>query len=445
MPAESDNRRLLFVSPVGFIGGAERVLLECIRQARIRRPDWEITLLQFDEGPLKEAAEKLGVKVEVLGLPNFLSKTGDSKLIRHESRRTVSEVRARSIDSEKLAVEPQGIPPFLKPDERAGNQSGPSGIFRKATSMPAKLVSAWRFYSQLRKFIRRLQPDLIHSNGLKSHMLLSVAQPRNAKVLWHIHDFYSHRPKIQAWIRRLSRRSLGGFAISSAVAKDITSVVPRWPVHLLENCVDTVHFAPGDQECARLDSIAGMPSEFDGLRFGLIATYANWKGHDAFLKALAKVPNVRGYIIGDPIYSTMGSQWSRSQLEELATSLGIRERVGFVSFQADPTWVYRSLDVVVHASVRPEPFGLTIIEAMACGRPVIISDAGGAHDLFTDGHDGIGHIPGDIESLATAFRSLATNDELRRRIAQNARQSAVQRFSTERFGDKLIEVYDASI
>ncbi len=276
-------------------------------------------------------------------------------------------------------------------------------------------------------------------------MLLAVTQPRSEKVLWHIHDFYSHRPKVQAWIRRLSKRSLGGFAISSAVANDIASVVPNWPVHLLENCVDTIRFSPGDQECARLDELAGLPADLNVLRFGLIATYANWKGHDAFLKALARVPNVRGYIIGDPIYSTVGSQWNRSQLEELATSLGIRQRVGFVSFQSDPTWVYRSLDVVVHASIRPEPFGLTIIEAMACARPVIISDAGGAHDLFTDGHDGIGHLPGDIESLVSAMVKLTSNDELRRQVGQNARLSALQRFSTERFGDKLLEVYDASI
>jgi glycosyltransferase involved in cell wall biosynthesis len=177
---------------------------------------------------------------------------------------------------------------------------------------------------------------------------------------------------------------------------------------------------------------------------GLIATYANWKGHDAFLKALAKVPNIRGYIIGDPIYATVGSQWTRAQLEELAISLGVRDRVGFVSFQSDPTWVYRSLDVVVHASTRPEPFGLTIIEAMACGRPVIVSDAGGAHDLFVDGHDGIGHVPGDVDSLASAILRLASEGSLRDRLAQNARQSALQRFSQDRFGQKLIQVYELS-
>ena len=53
--------------------------------------------------------------------------------------------------------------------------------------------------------------------------------------------------------------------------------------------------------------------------------------------------------------------------------LGIEQYVVRVPFVADTAGVYRSLDVVVHASVKPEPFGLTIAEAMACGRAVVVS------------------------------------------------------------------------
>jgi glycosyltransferase involved in cell wall biosynthesis len=445
MPATMNHRRrLLFVSPVGFIGGAERVLLECIRQVRARRPEWDVTLLQLDEGPLQDAAGQLGAKVELLPLPNFLSKSGDSKLIRQELEKSESDKENIASSPRASASPSPSASSKIERGEPEENQPRSSSVFRSAKLMPAKFVSSWRFYSQLSKLIRRCHPDLIHSNGLKSHMLLSVAQPRGAKVLWHIHDFYSHRPKIQAWIRRLSKRSTGCFVISDAVAEDIASVIPRLPVHLLENCVDTLRFSPGEPDFQRLDELASLPPNHSGLRMGLIATYANWKGHDAFLKALAKVPNVRGYVIGDPIYATVGSQWTRAQLEALATSLGVRDRVGFISFQSDPAWVYQSLDIVVHASIRPEPFGLTIIEAMSCGRPVIVSDAGGAHDLFTEGHDGIGHVPGDVDSLVKAIDKLATDVRLRANLAQNARQTALQRFSADRFGETLIHVYEST-
>ena len=66
------------------------------------------------------------------------------------------------------------------------------------------------------------------------------------------------------------------------------------------------------------------------------------------------------------------------------------DSVGFVPFVEDPVPVYRALDVVLHASTQPEPFGLTVVEAMACGRAVVVSAAGGAAELFTDGVDALG-------------------------------------------------------
>src|SRR4051812_6736193 len=63
---------------------------------------------------------------------------------------------------------------------------------------------------------------------------------------------------------------------------------------------------------------------------------------------------------------------------------------GFVPFQARVEAVYRALDVVVHASTRPEPFGLTIAEAMACGRPLVAARAGGAAELFEDEVEALG-------------------------------------------------------
>ena len=81
---------------------------------------------------------------------------------------------------------------------------------------------------------------------------------------------------------------------------------------------------------------------------------------------------------------------------------GLGDRVGFVPFQRDVAPVYRALDVVVHASTKREPFGLSVLEAMACGRPVIVSDAGGVRELVTHGDQGLTHPPGDVDALAGA-------------------------------------------
>src|SRR5262249_14978265 len=68
---------------------------------------------------------------------------------------------------------------------------------------------------------------------------------------------------------------------------------------------------------------------------------------------------------------------------------------GLVPFQEDTAAVYRALDVVVHASTQPEPFGLTIAEAMSCSRPVVVARAGGAAGLFSRGPHALGGPPRD--------------------------------------------------
>ncbi len=435
------TRKLLFVSPVGFIGGAERILLECVRQVRILRPDWSVTVLMFAEGPLRDAVMRLGASVEVVALPSELAAAGDSRFV--------------TVDSQRELPKKSSLPEPLTRNSGERESSNKSQFLHDDKTVDDKKRTMWHrrffatklsavgFFWKLRQTIHRIQPDLIHSNALKSHLCLTAILLRGCPVLWHIHDFYSHRPKIQRLVRLASRRATGCLAISPAIASDIHSVAPKLVVHLLENGVDTEHFQPGDGDVIALDREAGFSEPTSAIRVGLVATYANWKGHDVFLQAIARVPNVRAYIIGGPIYTTSGSQWSEDELREMARKFGVADRVGFIPFQSDPLWIYRSLDVVVHASTRAEPFGLTIAEAMACGRPVVVSASGGANDLFTDQWDAIGHESGNVESLARAIELLAADAELRQSIGQRARQTAIERFSTSRFGRTLVDIYQS--
>src|SRR5262249_52281537 len=135
-------------------------------------------------------------------------------------------------------------------------------------------------------------------------------------------------------------------------------------IAVVPNAVDTDHFAPGACAGAKLDGLAGLPPAGpDVVRVGLVAAYAQWKGHEGVLDALSRLnaaprgngPWVRGYVVGGPIYTTAGSQFTRDGLERRSVALGLAGRVGFIPFQSAPADVYRMLDVVVHASTRPEP------------------------------------------------------------------------------------------
>ena len=180
------------------------------------------------------------------------------------------------------------------------------------------------------------------------------------------------------------------------------------------------------------------------LRIVLVATFARWKGHDVCLTALATLPaslHVRGYIVGGPLYETTGSQISIAELRELARSLGLEDRIGFTGFVQDSSAAMRSLDIVVHASTDPEPFGLVIAEAMACGKPVVVSRAGGASELIGPGVNALAFEPGDGDGLARCLDALARDAGLRQRLGRAGRSTAEQRFHRRRMAGERAPIY----
>ena len=126
-------------------------------------------------------------------------------------------------------------------------------------------------------------------------------------------------------------------------------------------------------------------------------------------------------MIGGTLYQTEGSQYDLEDLRRLAANLGLEGRVGFTGFVDEPAAAMRALDVVVHASTQPEPFGLVIAEAMACGRAVVVS-GGGAAELVRPGEDALVHEAGRASALAERIGELARDSALGARAEQSARQ-----------------------
>jgi glycosyltransferase involved in cell wall biosynthesis len=403
--SDGNPRHIVFLSPIGAIGGAERVLLDMV--ASLREADSELRLhaVVGTDGPLLAQLREAGAETTLLPMPASLAGVGDSAMIAGSLR--PSRLR--------LAIR---------------------GVHATATSV--------RYAAQLRQLIKRLGPDVVHSNGNKFHLLSRLALGRRWPVVWHIHDFLGERPLLRRLVKRSAGGVRGAIAISEAVARDARPLLGWVPVEVVNNVVDAERFAPGpgDSEC--LDRAAGLPPATGVVRVGLVATYARWKGQDVFLAAAARLPRdlpVRFNIVGGPIYATAGSQFCDAELRRRIAGLGLEGRAGLAGFQSDTPAVYRSLDVVVHASTRPEPFGLTIIEAMACGRPVIVAAAGGAAELFTDGVNAVGVPPGDAERLADAIRSLVTDPDLRADLGRAARSHVLQHFRRSRIGPQILAAY----
>jgi glycosyltransferase involved in cell wall biosynthesis len=163
-----------------------------------------------------------------------------------------------------------------------------------------------------------------------------------------------------------------------------------------------------------------------------------------FLEAMSLLAGrhrVRGYVIGGPTYTTASSETTLAQLKRVAAARGLTGSIGFTGRIDDIPSALRSLDIVVHASVEPEPFGLVIAEAMACGRPVVVSRSGGAAEIARDA--AVFHSPGDARELADRLDELANDTALRASIAHAGRENAMRLFSRQRLADTLVPIYES--
>jgi glycosyltransferase involved in cell wall biosynthesis len=332
----------------------------------------------------------------------------------------------------------------------AGERGARGGWSRGGTlairGSAAALATA-SYLSRLRRLLRAEAPDRIQTNGMKAHVLGAWAAPRRMPVVWHLHDYLGSRPVMARLLRGSARRRLEAVAVSRSVADDAARVLgARVPVRTIYNAVDLQRFAPGADDGGWLDEAAGMPPAAPGtVRVGLVATFAVWKGHDVFLDAIARISTelpCRFYIVGGPIYRSRGSQVSAEELRARALVLGLGDRLGFAGHQADPARAIRALDVVVHASTRPEPFGRVIVEGMACGRAVVAIRDGGAAELFEDGVTALGCPPRDPDALARAVARLVDDPGLRRSLGHAGRAAARARFDRQRLSEEWNHVYE---
>jgi glycosyltransferase involved in cell wall biosynthesis len=395
---------LLYFNPVGSIGGAEMCLLDLLASTIRARPDWRVAVVLGDDGPLREAVDALGVRCLVEPMPEAVSSLGDS-----------------------------------------GRDGGKAKLLAR---MAASTRQALAYGSRLRRLFRSERPDLVQTNGMKAHLLGTWAAPGRVPVVWHLHDYLGSRPAMARLLRLASRRpGVSVVAVSNSVAEDARRVLgARVPIRAIHNAVDLRRFAPGSGDGSTLDRASGLPDAPPGtVRVGMVATFALWKGHEVFLDAIARIPRerpARFYVVGGPIYRSSGSQWSMDGLKREASRRGVADHVGFVGPVDDPASTLRSLDVAVHASTRPEPFGRSIVEAMATGLGVVAIRDGGAAELFDDGDSALGCPPNDASSLARAIDRLILDPELRRKLGASGRSTALARFDAGRLFEAWEPIYE---
>jgi glycosyltransferase involved in cell wall biosynthesis len=405
-PDTTARVRLACLTTSAACGGAETSLLTLLGELRRLEPAWEIVVIVPSRGPVIDRCRRIGVSVSIVPYPAALRRLGESGM---------------GLDDQSRADRWRHIAPTI----------------RAAALLPAYLL-------RLRRTFDMLDTTIVHSNGLKAHVLSALAKPANVRLVWHLHDYLQARPLTRAVLRRLVLRADAIVSNSESVRRDAASALGgRSGVRRVYNAVDLEAFRP-DGPALDLAARAALPGDAGFVRVGLVGTFARWKGHEVFIDAIARMQSrasVRAYIIGDAVYDTSGSQWSRGELQARVGAAGLNGTIGFTGHIDEVPDALRSLDIVVHASTRPEPFGMVIAEAMAAGRAIVASSAGGAGELFEDGVSGLGHAPGDASQLAARLDALAGDAAWRSRLGAAARAAACERFAPRRMAAEFRRVY----
>jgi glycosyltransferase involved in cell wall biosynthesis len=281
--------------------------------------------------------------------------------------------------------------------------------------------------------LRRLRPDIVHTNSLKAALYGGVAgRLASVPVVWHIRDRIAD-DYLPPAARRLVHAA--GRFLPSAVVANSAATLATLGAHMPPAAVIPSPVSPAGP--ARPPRGDGRP-----LRVGIVGRLAPWKGQGLFLDAFAAAfpdgPEV-AVVVGAALFGEDGHQ---GELEARAERLGLGARVEFRGFRHDVAGELARLDVLVHASTIPEPFGQVVVEGMAAGLAVVAADAGGPAEVVTDGVDGLLYPMGDAEALAARLRRLAADPAWRRRLGARARVTGAD-YTAERIAPRVMAAYRA--
>lgn len=380
------KKRVLFLSVATHLGGGERSMLDLVRSLAAGTDYSPIVILPKSGGELEKALKQAKVDVQVVDFPPAILRLSRNHIF------------------SALGLGLIAIPEFL------------------------------RYLWRLRNFTKAQEVSLIHTNGIKCHLIgtflgFTLRKP----VLWHLRDILRPGP-LTCLLRALQKNPLVGVvANSQASLNSLGETARSWVVFngFSEYTSEPIKNPWGDFGKKPVVAIVGM--------------LARWKGQDFFLK-LADALTREGRdlhfaIIGGKIYDTDADEDFPRLLEEQVKGLGLSERVRFCGLVSEPREFLTDTKLIVHCSMRPEPFGRVIIEAWQSGAAVVATKAGGILEFVQNEQDALLYPIGDLTKASQAVGRILDDEALRTRLIQNGRRKAKEDFSLAAHRDAIYRVY----
>ncbi len=299
-------------------------------------------------------------------------------------------------------------------------------------------------FQRLRSHLARIRPDLVHAYGLRPSLLVRIL-PRRPVLVQRIASVDAHRPGWQAFLDRWTARRVDRYiANSEAGARFLIDerglAHPRIEVILNGIEVETFAAAATTRRRAVRSALQIDPAT------AVVLTVANLrppKGLDTLVAGAAKLDAMRS--AGDRLLWLIAGEGPLAEsLQRDLEQHGLGNRFRLLGFRRDIPDLLAAADIFCLTS-RREGMPVSILEAMAGGRPVVATDVGGVRELVVDGETGLIVPPGDPEALAHALAELLADPERRARLGAAGQTRARSRHTIERAAEATTRVYNQAL
>jgi glycosyltransferase involved in cell wall biosynthesis len=294
------------------------------------------------------------------------------------------------------------------------------------------LGAAWR----LSRLLKQLKPEIVHAHdphGVAMAALalsMSTAAVRPPLVAARRVDFHLRKSSLSRW----KYRQVDCFICASEAIRRILIAdgIPAARTVTVHEGVDLERVAAAPP--ARLHEDFWLPH--DAPIVGNVAALVPHKGQryliDAAALVVRQVPDARFIIAGEGEL--------RPALERQIKEHRLEKHVVLAGFRPDVLSLHKTFDVFVLSSTT-EGLGTSLLDAMACSKPIVATNAGGIPEVVEDGVTGLLVAPKDPEALARAIVALLTNEPLRRQYGAAGLKRARERYSSERMVRDTLDVY----
>jgi glycosyltransferase involved in cell wall biosynthesis len=299
---------------------------------------------------------------------------------------------------------------------------------------------------KLKKIITKVKPDLVHLNNTyaANHEWMLACYFNNIKIVTH--DRGTKPPA--TWQTKIFVRFLDSIiSVSDAYSQFVIDqgLKPK-RIRRVYNGLDIERFGKYRSPQNRLKVREELGIDHNTVLVGIVGNIDYWKGQLVFAKAMDSLIKeckgnacIQGLIIGN---TCKGAEAYEQEIRDYLRYSKIDDKVKLLGFRQDIPQILNAMDIFVHASVEPEPFGRVILEAMAMGKPIVATKPGGPCEIIEEGITGYLVPMNDHESMKDAIMRYVHEPRRAEEMGAAAREASEKNFSVSQMVQGVEKVYE---